>query len=93
MPTKLKRFSVNIPDQILMPLMMDCRKKRRPMAAHIISILQAHYQALRQPVFFGHAPTAGAELRHAPVPVFEAPSRQTLEHPSDQRASQNQGKS
>lgn len=94
MPTKLKRYSVSFPDEILPLLQADCRRNGTKVGTKILSILAEHYQAaISQPMIFGQDQPLAKQSRAARPLVFRAPARPTLERDEAHRASNDQGKS
>ncbi len=92
MPTKLKRYSVSIPDDILPFLQEGCGTGGDKVGKRILSILTKHYRKIETPIVFRSQPVE-AESRRAHPLVFEAPVRQVAEPSLNRRASLGRGKS
>lgn len=76
MPTKLKRYSVSFPDDILPLLREDCRRTKTKVGTKILSILAEHYQSgISQPMIFGRPQPLSRGSRHSGPIVFRAPSQ------------------
>jgi len=94
MPTKLKRYMVSFPEDILPLIQKDCEINGMKVGTRIMSILTEHYRpAIAQPMIFGQDQPISKESRRARPLVFEAPAQPVAVPASDRRASLDQGKS
>ncbi len=94
MPTKMRRFTVNVPDDILSFLQRDCEGRKMQYSRKIISILTEYYRTeIPQPMIFGRSQPIAMESRRARPLVFRAPARPVELPASGRRASLGQGRS
>ncbi len=88
MPTAMKRYTVNLPDDVLKVLKQDCYVTGSAVGAKIISILLEHYQVrIPQPMIFGQPRPVAAKSKPSRLLVFGGPSQPAVEQASDRRAS------
>lgn len=91
MPTKLKRYSVSFPDDILPLLMADCQMTKMKVGTQILAILVEHYQMrISQPMMFGRSQPIAKESKHARPLVFRAAPRREELPVSDRRVTPGQ---
>ncbi len=70
MPTKMKRYSVSLPDDLYGVIVDDCSKEEtrsgQKVGARILSVLLEHYQLrIHQPMIFGRSRPIAVESRRA----------------------------
>lgn len=95
MPTKMKRVSVSLPDDLYRAILDDCRKEEtrseQKVGAKIKSnLLQIYQLRIPQPMIFGRSQPIEAGSRRAGPLVFRSPSRPIELPASDRRATLGQ---
>lgn len=92
MPTKLKRVTVNVPDELYSMIHKDALFNRRPEANQVLWILDQWYaERKREMEFF--KPSQQREAKRPDVPVFETPTLLQTERVSKLRAQLDREKS
>jgi hypothetical protein len=91
MPTKLHRYCISVPDDLLEPLRRECLKKRRPVAALVVSLLVERYAGGK--LIFGRSRQPQEELSQRSAPVFGSSVPPDLERVSARHASLGKGRS
>jgi len=102
MPTKMKRYSVSLPDDLENAILRDClhiketalenRRSASKVSARIVSVLLERYQLrIPQPMVFGRPQPVAKESRRGRLLVFGGPSQLATGAALNPRASHGKG--